>query len=96
MPIEGLSVHVIDQRWLHFVDSCVIGLTVASSPFACVPEYMSWFRMVSFSYIGRADLGDRCNVVPRLRLRNPDANQLCSSSQEEHAHPIRFFIVICD
>ncbi|XP_068498074.1 uncharacterized protein [Phaseolus vulgaris] len=65
MVAEAPNAHVIDQRWLQFDHHVVTGLRVASSPSACVPEYMSWFRTVSHPYIHRGELGDRPSVVPR-------------------------------
>jgi len=61
----------------------VTSLTVASSPSACVPEYMSWFKMVSHTYIRRGELRDRHSVVPRHRLRSLDVEQAGPSSQDE-------------
>jgi len=58
MTAEAPGAHVIDQRWLQFDHHVVTGLRVASSPSACVPEYMSWFRTVSHPYIRRGELGD--------------------------------------
>ncbi|XP_068498557.1 protein MAINTENANCE OF MERISTEMS-like [Phaseolus vulgaris] len=73
MSTESPGAHVIDQRWLQFDHHLVTGLTATSSPSACVPEYMSWFRTVSHPYIRRGELGDRPSVVPRRRLRSPNA-----------------------
>ncbi|XP_068484433.1 protein MAINTENANCE OF MERISTEMS-like [Phaseolus vulgaris] len=86
MAAEAPSAHVIDQRWLQFDHHVVTGLRVASSPSACVPEYMSWFRTVSHPYIRRGELGDRPSVVPRRRLRSPNAEHAGHSSQDERAH----------
>ncbi|XP_068498257.1 protein MAINTENANCE OF MERISTEMS-like [Phaseolus vulgaris] len=86
MPTESPGAHIIDQRWLQFDHHLVTGLTAASSPSACVPEYMSWFRTVSHPYIRRGELGDRPSVVPRRRLCSPNAEQAGLSSQDERAH----------
>jgi len=91
MAAEAPGAHVIDQRWLQFDHHMVTGLRVASSPSACVPEYMSWFRTVSHPYIHKGEFGDRPSVVPRRRLRSPNAEQAGHSSQDECAHAVSFF-----
>jgi len=91
---ESLDAHVIDQRWLQFDHHLVTGLTNASSPSACVPEYMSWFRTVSHPYICRGELEDRPSVVPRRRLRSPNVEQAGLSSQDERAHSVSFFFIV--
>jgi len=97
MPTKSPGAHVIDQRWLQFDYHLVIGLIVASSPSACVPEYMSWFRTVSHPYIRRGELGDLPSVVPRRRLHSPNAEQTSISSQDERAHSVSFlFLLLCD
>ncbi|XP_068504193.1 protein MAIN-LIKE 2-like [Phaseolus vulgaris] len=85
MAAEAPGAHVIDQTWLQFDHHVVTGLRVASSPSACVPEYMSWFRTVSHPYIRRGELGDRPSVVPHCCLHSPNAEQAGHSSQDERA-----------
>ncbi|XP_068471911.1 protein MAIN-LIKE 1-like [Phaseolus vulgaris] len=47
-------------------------------------------RTVSHPYIRRGELGDRPSVVPRRRLRSPNAEQAGHSSQYERAHACIF------
>jgi len=94
MVAKAPGAHVIDRRWLHFDHHVMTGLRVASIPFACVLEYMSWFRTVSHPYIRRGELGDRPSVVPRRRFRSPNADQAGLSSQDERAQAVSFFIVM--
>jgi len=91
MAAKAPGAHVFDKRWLQFDHHVVIGLRVASSPSACVPKYMSWFRTVSHPYIRRSELGVRPSVVPRRRLRSPNAEQAGHSSQDERAHAVSSF-----
>ena len=76
---------------MQFDNHLVTSLTVVYSPSACVPEYIFWFRTLSHSYIPICELGDQLTVVPRRRLRSPDAEQASPSSQDERAHSVRFF-----
>ena len=49
---------------------------------------------MSHPYIRRGELGDRPSVVPRRRLRSPNAEQAGLSSQDECAHSVSFFFIV--
>ena len=52
--------HIVNVRWVHFVDNVVTALISAVGPHACTKDYINWYSRVSHPYcIRREDEGDR-------------------------------------
>jgi len=82
---------LIDDRWLHFVEPLITGVTLAPHPYACVSDYR--FRTVSHPYIVCGAEEDRLSVVPHFRGRNPRNEDTQPSSQQEHQSTISSFVL---
>ena len=91
MRFDGGVLETIDDRWLHFADHLVTGLTLASEPFACSEDYMDWFIRISHPYISPRAEDDRLHVAFRHLAHSSVDRDPPPPPQQDHVCSVTYF-----